>query len=81
MVSIPRPITVARPRLGRRLFALVLSGLSTPAMAQVVGGGLNTRVNGTDGGSCQAGACRVEGASAPAPTPSTASASSTPARG
>lgn len=61
MVSIPRPITVARPRLGRRLFALVLSGLSTPAMAQVVGGGLNTRVNGTDGGSCQAGACRVEG--------------------
>jgi len=61
MASIPRPITVARPHLGRRLFALVLSGLSSPAVAQVVGGGLNTRVNGTEGGSCQAGTCRVEG--------------------
>ena len=39
----------------------MLSGLAAPASAQVVGGGLNTRVNGSDGGSCQAGTCRVDG--------------------
>ena len=56
-----RPDAIHPPRLGRRLFALLLTGLAAPASAQVVGGGLNTRVNGTDGGSCQAGACRVDG--------------------
>jgi CHAT domain-containing protein len=56
-----RPYTFPPPRLGRRLFALLLSGLAAPASAQVVGGGLNTRVNGSDGGSCQAGTCRVDG--------------------
>jgi CHAT domain-containing protein len=48
-------------RLGRRLLTLVVCGLAAPASAQVVGGGLNTRVNGSDGGSCQAGTCRVDG--------------------
>jgi CHAT domain-containing protein len=49
------------PRPVRLLVVLLLSGLAAPAGAQVVGGGLNTRVNGSDGGSCQAGTCRVDG--------------------
>jgi CHAT domain-containing protein len=61
MAPSTRPDAIHPPRLGRRLVALLLTGLAAPASAQVVGGGLNTRVNGTDGGSCQAGACRVDG--------------------
>ena len=61
MAPSTRPDAIHPQRLGRRLFALLLTGLAAPASAQVVGGGLNTRVNGTDGGSCQAGACRVDG--------------------
>jgi len=61
MAHSARPDAIPPPRLGRRLFALLLSGLAAPASAQVVGGGLNTRVNGSDGGSCQAGTCRVDG--------------------
>jgi CHAT domain-containing protein len=61
MAPSARPDTDHPARLGRRLVALLLTGLAAPASAQVVGGGLNTRVNGTDGGSCQAGACRVDG--------------------
>ena len=61
MAPSTRPDAIPPPHLGRRLFALLLSGLAAPAGAQVVGGGLNTRVNGTDGGSCQAGTCRVDG--------------------
>jgi len=61
MTPSARPDTDHPARLGRRLVALLLTGLAAPASAQVVGGGLNTRVNGTDGGSCQAGACRVDG--------------------
>jgi CHAT domain-containing protein len=61
MAPSTRPDAIHPPRLSRRLFALLLTGLAAPASAQVVGGGLNTRVNGTDGGSCQAGACRVDG--------------------
>jgi hypothetical protein len=61
MAPSARPDTDLPARLGRRLVALLLTGLAAPASAQVVGGGLNTRVNGTDGGSCQAGACRVDG--------------------
>jgi len=61
MAPSTRPDAIHPSRLGGRLFALLLTGLAAPASAQVVGGGLNTRVNGTDGGSCQAGACRVDG--------------------
>ena len=61
MAPSARPEAIPPPQLGRRLLALLLSGLAAPASAQVVGGGLNTRVNGSDGGSCQAGTCRVDG--------------------
>ena len=61
MAPSARPDAIPPQRLGRRLFALLLCGLAAPASAQVVGGGLNTRVNGSDGGSCQAGTCRVDG--------------------
>ena len=61
MAPSARPDTIPPKRLGRRLFTLLVCGLAAPASAQVVGGGLNTRVNGSDGGSCQAGACRVDG--------------------
>ena len=61
MAPSARPDAIPPQRLGRRLFTLLVCGLAAPASAQVVGGGLNTRVNGSDGGSCQAGTCRVEG--------------------
>ncbi|WP_411872336.1 CHAT domain-containing protein [Vulcanococcus limneticus] len=61
MAPSARPDAIPPQRLGRRLFTLVVCGLAAPASAQVVGGGLNTRVNGSDGGSCQAGTCRVDG--------------------
>jgi CHAT domain-containing protein len=61
MAPSARPDPIHPPRLVRLLIVLVLSGLAAPASAQVVGGGLNTRVNGSDGGSCQAGTCRVDG--------------------
>jgi len=61
MAPFALPDPIHPPRLVRLLIVLVLSGLAAPASAQVVGGGLNTRVNGSDGGSCQAGTCRVEG--------------------
>ncbi len=61
MAPSARPHAIPPPHLGRRLFALLLTGLAAPASAQVAGGGLNTRVNGSDGGSCQAGTCRVDG--------------------
>ena len=61
MAPSARPEAIPPVQLGRRLFALLLSGLAAPASAQVVGGGLNTRVNGSDGGSCLAGTCRVDG--------------------
>ena len=61
MAPSARPEAIPPAQLGRRLFALLLSGLAAPASAQVVGGGLNTRVNGSDGGSCQAATCRVDG--------------------
>jgi CHAT domain-containing protein len=61
MAPSARPDAIPPQRLGRRLFTLLVCGLAAPASAQVVGGGLNTRVNGSDGGSCQAGACRVDG--------------------
>jgi CHAT domain-containing protein len=61
MAPFAQPLAIPPQQLGRRLFALLLSGLAAPASAQVVGGGLNTRVNGSDGGSCQAGSCLVEG--------------------
>lgn len=61
MAPSARPAAIPHPHLGRWLFALLLSGLAAPASAQVVGGGLNTRVNGSDGGSCLAGTCRVDG--------------------
>jgi len=61
MAPSARPEAIPAVQLSRRLFALLLSGLAAPASAQVVGGGLNTRVNGSDGGSCQAGTCRVDG--------------------
>jgi CHAT domain-containing protein len=61
MAPSARPDAIPPPRLARLLIVLVLSGLAAPASAQVVGGGLNTRVNGSDGGSCQAGTCRVDG--------------------
>ena len=61
MAPSARPDAIHPQRLGRRLFTLLVCGLAAPASAQVVGGGLNTRVNGSDGGSCQAGTCRVEG--------------------
>ena len=61
MAPSARPDAIPPQRLGRRLFTLLVCGLAAPASAQVVGGGLNTRVNGSDGGSCQAGTCRVDG--------------------
>ncbi|MCX5959368.1 MAG: CHAT domain-containing protein [Cyanobacteria bacterium] len=61
MAPSARPDPIPPQRLGRRLFTLLVCGLAAPASAQVVGGGLNTRVNGSDGGSCQAGTCRVDG--------------------
>ena len=61
MAPSARPDAIPPQRLGRRLFTLLVCGLAAPASAQVVGGGLNTRVNGSDGGSCQVGTCRVEG--------------------
>ena len=61
MAPSARPEAIPPVQLGRRLLALLLSGLAAPASAQVVGGGLNTRVNGSDGGSCQAGTCQVDG--------------------
>jgi CHAT domain-containing protein len=61
MAPSARPDAIPPQRLARLLIVLVLSGLAAPASAQVVGGGLNTRVNGSDGGSCQAGTCRVDG--------------------
>ena len=61
MAPSARPDAIPPQRLGRRIFTLLVCGLAAPASAQVVGGGLNTRVNGSDGGSCQAGTCRVEG--------------------
>jgi filamentous hemagglutinin family protein len=61
MAPFALPDPIHPPRLVRLLVVLVLSGLAAPAGAQVVGGGLNTRVNGSDGGSCQAGTCRVDG--------------------
>jgi len=61
MAPTARTASFHSTQLGRRLFALLLTSLTAPASAQVVGGGLNTRVNGSDGGSCQAGACRVDG--------------------
>ena len=61
MAPSARPDAIHPQRLGRRLFTLLVCGLAAPASAQVVGGGLNTRVNGSDGGSCQAGTCRVDG--------------------
>lgn len=61
MAPSARPDAIPPQRLGRRLFTLLVCGLAAPASAQVVGGGLNTRVNGSDGGSCQAGTSRVEG--------------------
>ena len=61
MAPLAPPDPIHPPRLVRLLIVLVLSGLAAPASAQVVGGGLNTRVNGSDGGSCQAGTCRVDG--------------------
>ena len=61
MAPSARTDAIPPQHLGRRLFTLVVCGLAAPASAQVVGGGLNTRVNGSDGGSCQAGTCRVDG--------------------
>lgn len=61
MAPYARTYAIPPQHLGRRLFTLVVCGLAAPASAQVVGGGLNTRVNGSDGGSCQAGTCRVDG--------------------
>ena len=61
MAPSARPDAIPPQRLGRRLFTLLVCSLAAPASAQVVGGGLNTRVNGSDGGSCQTGTCRVDG--------------------
>jgi len=61
MAPFAPPDPIHPPRLVRLLVVLVLSGLAAPASAQVVGGGLNTRVNGSERGSCLAGTCRVDG--------------------